>query len=692
MHRIDHGTPRPLGATLRDGGVNFCLFSSHATAVELLLFANPTDVAPRVIPLDPRDHRTYNYWHVFVPDIGEGQLYGYRVDGPHAPEQGHVFHPEKVLLDPYARGIVYGVPPHDGAMGDDPNLATAMKSLVVDPDSFDWKGVTPPKYLPEDRVIYEVHVRGFTRHDSSGVCWPGKFDGFIEKIPYLKDLGVTTIELLPIFQFDRHDIRYVDPDSGEPLVNYWGYDPIGFFAPHRDYYVEGWENMRYLTGFRDLVRACHEAGLEVILDVVYNHTAESDKNGPTFSFRGIDNSVYYLLEPRDRSHYANYTGVGNTLSCNHPVVRRLILDSLRYWAGTMHVDGFRFDLASILSRDTDGRPMTDPPLPWEIEWDPGLDDVLLVAEAWDAAGLYQVGGFPGERWEEWNGQYRDDVRRFLRGDHGMVAKVAQRVMGSPDLYAKHERYATQSINFVTCHDGFPLNDVVSYERRHNRANGENGRDGTPENYSANYGVEGPSDDPAIEALRNRQVKNFLAMLLLSQGTPMLLGGDEMRRTQQGNNNAYCQDNELSWFDWTLLDQHADIHRFTKGLLAFRKAHHNLRRRRYVQTWSADHPADGRPRVRWHGTEVDAFDDAHWVRTLAWSLVDADDDCDLHIMVNAHTDPVSFALPPTRRGRWHRAIDTSLPSPDDVVAPGEEEPITTERVDLPGRSLLVCLDR
>jgi len=690
--RIEPGTPRPLGATLRDGGVNFSLFSSHATAVELLLFERPDGPPTQVIPLDPRDHRTFSYWHVFVPGLGDGQLYGYRVDGPHAPERGHTYRPNKLLLDPYARGIVYGVSPHDDALGEAPNLTTGMKSLVVDPDRYDWQGVRPPTIAPEERVIYEVHVRGFTRNPNSGVRWPGTFVGLVEKLPYLKDLGVTTIELLPVFQFDRHDIRYVNPDTGEALVNYWGYDPIGFFAPHRDYCIEGWENMRYLTDFRDMVRACHEAGIEVLLDVVYNHTAESDERGPTYSFRGLDNSVYYLLDPEDRSRYANYSGVGNTVSCNHPVVRRLILDSLRYWAGTMRVDGFRFDLAAILSRDTLGRPMADPPLPWEIEWDPVLDDTLLVAEAWDAAGLYQVGGFPGERWKEWNGQFRDDIRRFLRGDHGMVAKVAQRVMGSPDLYAAHGRYATQSINFVTCHDGFTLNDLVSYERRHNRANGEDNRDGAPENHSANYGVEGPTDDPRIEAVRARQVKNFLAMLLLSQGTPMLLGGDEMRRTQRGNNNAYCQDNGVSWFDWDLLDTHADTHRFTKSLLAFRRAHPNLRRRRYLEPWSADHPSDGRPRVRWHGTEVDTFDDAPWVRTLAWSLVDADDDDDLHIMVNAHVDPVAFALPEPRRGAWCRAIDTSRPSPDDIVEPGAEVPVGADRMELGPRSLVVLVDR
>ncbi|MFO0634715.1 MAG: glycogen debranching protein GlgX [Nannocystaceae bacterium] len=693
------GSPHPLGATVQPGGVNFSLFSSSATAVELLLFANFDDATPlQVIRLDPRDNRTFSYWHVFVHGVGEGLVYAYRCDGPREPERGLCFDRDKLLLDPYARGIVYGprVSRID-AIAKGSNVATAMKNLVVDPSHFDWQGVEPPRIDPSERVIYELHVRGFTRHPSSGVRHPGTFAGVIEKIPYLRELGITTVELMPVFQFDEHDVPFVDPTTGVELKDYWGYNPLGFFAPHRGYYEEDWHRMRYLTGFRDMVRELHRAGIEIVLDVVYNHTGEGGGDGPTLGFRGIDNPVYYLLDrPGGQpARYLDYSGTGNTLNCNHPIVRRMVLDSLRYWAGTMRVDGFRFDLATIMARDTSGRPMADPPLPWEIESDPVLQNALLVAEAWDAAGLYQVGHFPGERWSEWNGIFRDDVRRFVRGDHGFAPALARRMLGSPDLYEARGREAWQCINFVTCHDGFTLRDLVSYERKHNLRNGEFDRDGTEQNYSANYGVEGETDDPALVALRLRQMKNLLAILMLSQGTPMLLAGDELGRTQGGNNNAYCQDNPISWCDWQPPREFASLHRFTRELIALRRRHANLRRRRYLLGHDAPTEAEAAAstRVRWHGVEPDRPDWSPSCRTLAFSLGGSDDDDPLHVIINAHTEAVRFRLPePQRLRRWHAVVDTARESPDDVIEHGRRTPVVTGSIELAGRSVVVLVAR
>ena len=669
-YEISAGDPHPLGATVQDGGVNFSLFSRNATGVELLLFHRYNAEQPaQVIKLEPHVHRTFSYWHVFVHGASDGLVYAYRVDGPWAPEHGHRFNPNKVLLDPYARGIVYDESySHEAACHGGPNVQSAMKSLVVDNSSFDWEGVEPPRIDPSERVIYEVHVRGFTKGPSSDVSVPGTFDGVIEKIPHLKDLGVTTVELLPVFQFDESDSAFVHPKSGEPLKNYWGYSPLGFFAPHRGYYTDDWTSMRYLTGFRDMVKEFHRAGIEVFLDVVFNHTAEGGAGGPTLSFRGIDNGVYYITEAHDAALYSNYSGTGNTVSCNHPVVRRMILDCLRYWVDVMHVDGFRFDLASVLSRDEAGHPMVNPPLPWEIEMDPVLSRTPLIAEAWDAAGLYQVGHFPGERWFEWNGIYRDQVRQFVRGDFGFAGAVASRMMGSRDIYEQRGQLAYQSINFITCHDGFTLYDLVAYNHKHNEDNGEDNRDGTAANYSYNHGHEGPTDRPDVELLRRQQMKNFIAILLLSQGTPMLLGGDEMGRTQRGNNNAYAQDNEISWFDWNRAESFREIYRFVRTLIRFRKAHPGLRRERFLQAYDAPYDQDrsGYTRVRWHGTTPDRPDWSETSRTLAFTLTPSLDDVAIHVMINMHTEPLEFRLPaPSTEFEWRKAIDTAQPSPDDA---------------------------
>ncbi len=659
--QVGRGKCFPIGATVHPQGVNFSLYSKNSTLVELLLFDHEDDARPaEVIPLDPTQHRTHHYWRVFVPNLKPGQLYGFRAAGPYQPERGLRFDPDKVLLDPY--GLAVAVPKaYDRQAAGRPgeNTAAAMKSIVADPGLYNWERDVPLKLPFVKTVIYELHVRGFTRHPTSGVGPDkrGTYAGLIEKIPYLQDLGITAVELLPVFQFDEQNCR-------PGLVNYWGYDPVSFFAPHQAYSSRR-DRLGHLDEFRDMVKALHRAGIEVILDVVFNHTAEGDHRGPTLCFRGLANDAYYILG-QDRSRYADYAGTGNTLNANHSIVRRLILDSLRYWVTHMHVDGFRFDLASILARDESGHLLPNPAVLWDIESDPMLAGAKLIAEAWDAAGLYQVGSFIGDSWKEWNGRFRDDIRGFLKGDTGTVSSVAARLLGSPDLYGHEEREPEQSINFVTCHDGFTLNDVVSYNHKRNESNGEDNRDGSDYNLSWNCGAEGPADDPAIEALRNRQVKNFLALTLLAIGTPMVLMGDEVRRTQRGNNNAYCQDNEVSWFDWSLLGKHADVHRFLKHLIAFR-------RRRDASNEDPGLSLNqlmALGRIQWHGVRLNQPDWSTESHSVAFTVESVRGRFRLHVMINAYWEPLVFELPPVNRrgeGPWHRWIDTSRDSPHDIRA-------------------------
>jgi isoamylase len=653
------GRNSPLGATVLPGGVNFSVFSRNASGVELLLFDQADDArATRVIQINAATNRTLDYWHVFVPGIRTGQLYGYRMHGPFDLERGMRFDPDKLLLDPYGRGVA--VPKQYNRTiatipGD--NVASAMKSVVLDSNAYDWEGDSPLHRPASRSIIYEMHVGGFTRHPNSGVPERkrGTFAGLIEKIPYLRELGITAVELLPVFQFDPGHAP-----SG--LVNYWGYDPISFFSPHSGY-SSSQDPCGPMDEFRDMVKALHRAGIEVILDVVFNHTAEADHNGPTVSFRGLENGVYYVLE-KNRSRYANYSGTGNTLNANHPVVRRMIVDSLRYWVNEMHVDGFRLDLASILNRDESGNLMPSPPVLWDIDSDPVLAGSKLIAEAWDAAGLYQVGSFPGHSWREWNGRFRDDIRSFLRGDEDTVGRLADRLIGSPEIYAHKAREAEQSVNFVTCHDGFTLNDLVSYIQKHNEENGEEGRDGTDDNRSHNWGVEGPSDDPAVETLRNRHVKNFLTVTMVSLGLPMIMMGDEMRRTQRGNNNAWCQDNETSWLDWKLLEKHADMHRFVRLL-----NRHRLMR--------DDDSLDSRLSLNelllkgnrsWHGVKLWAPDWSPKSHSLAVHMSCLADNLTFYVILNAYHEPLKFELPLVRDGehQWRRWIDTSFDSPDDIT--------------------------
>jgi len=663
---IKTGSSHPLGATLSGGGANFSLFSRSATRVELLFFNRADDTrSSRTIELDPRVHRTYHYWHAFVPAVEAGQLYGYRVHGPFEPGRGMRFDPTKVLLDPYGRGVA--VPPkysRQAATQPGDNAATAMKSVVVDTSAYDWEGDEPLRRPAAQTIIYEMHVGGFTRHPSSGIVEAkrGTYAGLIEKIPYLQDLGITAVELLPVFQFDAQDC----PPG---RVNYWGYAPISFFAPHQAYSSRQ-DPLGPLDEFRDLVKALHRAGIEVILDVVFNHTAEGNEAGPTLCFRGIENEAYYILEP-DCSRYANYSGTGNTLNANHPVVRRMIGDSLRDWVGEMHVDGFRFDLASILARDAQGQVMPNPPVLWDIESDPLLAGTKLIAEAWDAAGLYQVGSFVGDSWKEWNGRFRDDARDFFRGTEGSVKRFADRLVGSPEIYGHKEREPEQSINFVTCHDGFTLNDLVSYNDKHNEANGEQNRDGANDNRSWNCGVEGPSNDPAVEKLRNRQVKNLLTVTLLSLGVPMILMGDEVRHTQGGNNNAYCQDNETSWFDWTRLKQHADVHRFLKLLMARRLLRNTAHERERTSLTRLIQEAN----KAWHGVRLNQPDWSDHSHSVAFTAEIRREQLLIHLIFNAHWEPLDFELPPLDKAdgnSWQRWIDTAQESPNDIV-PWEQAP-------------------
>src|SRR5579864_5483811 len=662
------GKSAPLGATVALDGINLSLYSRDATLIELLFFDHADDARPsRVFRMDPFIHRTYHYWHTFIPAAQVGQLYAYRVHGPHAPEKGMRFDPGKLLIDPYSRGIV--VPRNysrEAARRQGDNTVTAMKSVVLDPSLYDWEGDVPLNRPCSQTIIYEMHVKGFTGHPNSGVSEDkrGTFRGLIEKIPYLRDLGVSAVELLPVFQFDSQDCP---PDH----VNYWGYAPVSFFAPHQAYGSRQ-DALGTVDEFRDMVKALHRAGIEVLLDVVFNHTAEGDHSGPTLCFRGVDNSTYYILDT-NRSRYANFSGTGNTLNANHPVVRRMIVDSLRYWVEEMHVDGFRFDLASILARDSCGHVMSNPPVLWDIEADPALAGTKMIAEAWDAAGLYQVGSFVGDSWKEWNGRFRDDVRSFFRGENGSVPHFADRLLGSHEIYRQKEREAEQSVNFVTCHDGFTLNDLVSYDHKHNEANGEDNRDGGCDNRSWNCGIEGPTTNAEIEKLRNRQVKNYLTITLMSLGVPMILMGDEIRHTQGGNNNAFCQDNEISWFDWGRLEKYVDVHRFVKLLIErrlLRTVEHERQRTTLSELLEEANKA-------WHGVKLFAPDWGDNSHSVALGAELKRENLRFQLILNAYWEPLNFELPRLAGGQsWRRWIDTGLESPQDIV-PWEQSPAVPE---------------
>ncbi len=657
--KLATGVPLPLGAHRGCAGVNFAIFSRHAAAISLLLFDSPTDETPaRIIALDPQRNRTGDVWHICVDGLAQDTLYAWQADGPYAPEHGLRFNRHKILLDPYATALA-GTDCQDFSRVCAPEVRTdaddaGVKAKCLLPNGkFDWRGDRPPAHPWCETVIYETHVRGLTMHPSSGVRRPGTFSGVVEKIPYLQSLGVTTIELMPVQEFHENEMTQCNPLTNARLRNYWGYSTVAFFAPREGYGSRSHTGCQ-LREFKTMVRELHRAGIEVILDIVFNHTAEGNHLGPTLNFRGLDNPVYYLLE-EDQRFYKNYSGTGNTLNCNHPVVRDYILDCLRHWVIEMHVDGFRFDLASVLGRDEEGNLMPNPPLLERIAEDPILSGIKLIAEAWDAGGAYQVGSFPGMRWSEWNGRYRDDVRRFWRGDAGMTGTLASRLCGSADIYRHSGKSPLHSINYVSCHDGFTLNDLVSYAQKHNEANGEGNADGSDDNYSANYGIEGCTDKQTVEAVRLRQIKNMLATLLLSRGVPMILGGDEFRRSQGGNNNAYCQDNETSWYDWDLLQRHAELHRFVRILIDLRRRFPVLREERF---YTAEE-------VRWFGPDL-AEPDWDGPRGLLGCMIHADRNAGgaLYLLFNATVETIDFRLPESPSGQnWRVLLDTSQPTPE-----------------------------
>ncbi len=668
-YSIRPGSHTPPGVHVDEEGINFCIFSRHATRVELVLYETGASTEPfQLIALDPEVHRTFFFWHVFVENLEPGVHYTWRVDGPGDTEHtGFRFNPNKELLDPWARAVNDQHWSREQACHPHENRQTAMRAVVAS-DHFDWQGDEPLNHSLEHSIIYEMHVGGFTRHSSSGATHPGTFSAIIEKIDYLKDLGITDVELMPVMAFDEQDVPLGTKQRG--LRNYWGYSTHSFYSPHPRYCVST-DPTQHPNEFREMVRALHQAKLGVILDVVFNHTAEGGEGGPTINFKGLDNEIFYHLDPADRRKYLDFTGCGNTVNCNHPLVTRYITASLAYWVRQMHVDGFRFDLASVFARGEEGRPMYNAPLPWAIAFSRTLARTRIIAEAWDAGGLYQVGAFPGFRWSEWNGRYRDTIRRFARGDKGLVKDVATALAGSSDLYHHQGRLPTNSINFVTCHDGFTLNDLVSYSHKHNEDNGENNRDGQNDNFSDNYGIEGPSSNATIRALRRQQARNMMTLLMLSQGVPMLSMGDEVLRSQHGNNNGYCQDNEISWLNWHLLDENRDMLRFVKHIIALRKRHASLQRHRFLT--GKVNPNRGIRDIEWHGPRLneplwDDPDGQILVFTLAGTTPAEDD---LHVVCNMADAAWTAPLPRIAHRKWFRAVDTSRASPEDILPPREQ---------------------
>jgi glycogen operon protein len=707
---VDAGKAQLLGSTLTGEGVNFALFSRHAAMVSLILFESPEPDSPWMeIPLNRRENKTGDIWHCLVRGLKAGTCYLYRVDGPYVPERGLRFNSHKVLLDPYAKALtgladwdLNKCTAFDPKLGDlsfshDDNTASQPRCVVVDDNDFDWQGDTPLNYPLRFSVLYETHVKGLTANPNSGVKHPGTYRGVIEKIPFFKDLGITSLEFLPIQEFNEHEYPRINPRTGGLLTNYWGYSTVAFFAPKASYAADRSPGAQ-VREFKEMVRELHKAGIEVILDIVFNHTAEGNEWGPTFSFRGLDNPVYYILN-ENRRYYQNYSGCGNTVNCNNPVVRSFILDCLRYWIIEMHVDGFRFDLGSILGRDQHGNLMENPPVLERIAEDPVLSATKIIAEAWDAGGAYQVGYFPGGRWAEWNDRFRDAIRKYWRADPKETRHLATRISGSSDLYLRDGRKPFHSINFITSHDGFTLNDLVSYNNKHNEDNGEENRDGGDNNCSYNYGAEGPAKDPVLKALRERQLKNFFATMLVSLGTPMILGGDEFARTQRGNNNAYCQDNDISWYDWSLLEKNSGLYRFVKEMIAFRLRHPGFMRPEFYTGRDGNYNAI--PDINWfneQGMSPD-WDKIGYCLALQINGRRADvlrdkDDSDFFVMFNAGLEPTVFYIASAcDRKIWFRAVDTSLNSPGDILPAGSEEVLPNQhKYTVKARSMAILVSK
>lgn len=708
---VDSGKALPLGASLVNDGVNFAVFSRNATAVTLIVFeSTDPNSSWKEIPLDKRGNKTGNIWHCFIRGLGAGTCYLYRADGPYFPEKGQRFNPYKVLLDPYAKALTdisnwdYSKcsgydparPGRDLTYSYEDDIAHQPRCIVID-NNFDWQGDTPLNYPLRFSVIYETHVKGLTAHPSSNVQYPGTYRGVIEKIPYFKDLGITSLEFLPVQEFNENETPRLNPRTGEKLKNYWGYSTVAFFAPKGSYAADKTPGGQ-VREFKEMVRELHKAGLEVILDIVFNHTAEGNEQGPTFSFRGLDNSIYYILN-ENRRYYQNYSGCGNTMNCNHPVVRSFIMDCLRYWVMEMHVDGFRFDLGSILGRDQNGKVMENPPTLERIAEDPVLNSTKIIAEAWDAGGAYQVGWFPGGRWAEWNDKFRDNVRRYWRSDPKETRFFATRISGSSDLYLRDGRKPFHSINFITSHDGFTMKDLVSYNDKHNEDNGEENRDGGSYNLSYNYGFEGGTYDPLIKNIRERQVKNFFATLLISLGTPMILGGDEFCRTQKGNNNAYCQDNDISWYNWSLLEQNKDVYRFVKEMIAFRLRHPGFMRPEFYTGREGSYNAI--PDISWYNEKGESpdWDNIGYFLALrvdgsrAETLADRDDN-DFYIIFNASLDvqPFILASPPSKK-EWYRFLDTGLQPPNDILSAGNDKILPSQHTyPVKARSMVILISK
>lgn len=703
------GKPMPLGATPTGSVVNFSIFTRNGKNVILDIYEDEDDDTPCFsYEFDPEINRTGDLWHVALKGLPENALYLYRVGGEFNPEKGFRFNQNESLIDPYAKALTNhsiflqkrkeGIPSGLSVEELDENIKPGMPKCVVIDDEFDWQGDRPLNYPLRFSVLYETHVKGFTASKDSNVRHPGTYKGIIEKIPYLKTLGITSLELLPIHEFDENENIQVNPKNGKRLKNYWGYSTINFFSPKASY-SSSKEKGAAVREFKEMVRELHKAGIEVILDVVFNHTAEGNEKGLTLSFRGLDNSIYYMLEENNKAYYKNYSGCGNTFNCNHPIVRSLIIDCLRYWVTEMHIDGFRFDLGSILGRDQSGRLMENPPMLERIAEDPVLRNTKIIAEAWDAGGAYQVGWFPGGRWAEWNDRYRDDMRKFWRGDGFMARHFATRLTGSSDLYLRDGRKPFHSINFLTSHDGFTLNDLVSYNGKHNEENGEHNRDGNNNNNSFNYGFEGPTVNSAIEKIRVQQIKNFILTLLISQGAPMLLGGDEIRRTQNGNNNAYCQDNEISWYKWSDLEKNKDIFEFTRKVIKFRLSHPAFMRPEFFS--GRDGQYNAIPDITWFNEQGLPPDWSRGENYIALRLdgskadVIADrDDNDFFIMFNASPCDITFHVcSAPRNKKWYRAVDTSYPSPVDILESGKEEYLKNQNVYVvPSKSVAVLLSK
>ncbi len=645
------------GATAIPGGVNFTVHSQGATSIELLLFHRTANEPFAVLPF-PGHYRIGNVYSMIVFKLNIEEFeYAYRVDGPYEPQKGLIFNRNKYLLDPYAKAVT-----GQSTWGATSPYGQHYKARVVK-DDFDWADMNPPLLPTEDLIIYELHVRGFTKHESSNVLYPGTFAGLMEKLPYLKELGVNVVELMPIFEFDEmQDYREID---GEKLYNYWGYNTVSFFAPNTSY-AASTEYNREGNELKNLIQVFNQNGIEVYLDVVFNHTAEGNEHGPFFSFKGFDNNIYYLLTPD--GYYYNFSGCGNSLNCNHPIVHQMILNCLRYWVTTYHINGFRFDLASILGRNEDGTPMNKPPLLESLAFDPILGDVKLIAEAWDADGLYQVGSFPSwNRWAEWNGRYRDDIRRYLKGDEGVAQAAALRMVGSRDIYGERHR-KNASVNFITCHDGFTLYDLFSYNEKHNEKNGWNNTDGANDNNSWNCGAEGATDDPGVNTLRRRMIRNAFAFLMCSRGIPMFLAGDEFCNTQFGNNNAYCQDNITSWLDWRLLDKNRDIFEFFKYMIRFRKEHRILRA-------NISDGTCGFPDTSFHGVtpwQGDFHSYDHYIGVMFAGQDTNTGPQIIYVASNAYWEQVEVTLPELPFSMcWEIAADTweDVPSDTPKTLPG-----------------------